>query len=111
MPLEIVHAYDGLQLLTLPAPMVLPLPQAGEAIAGAVLTRAIEATDLGGVSVHRLPVHGSPATVLVERSASAGLVVVGSHGRGELSAFLLGSVSRSVLHRSAAPVVIVRDAE
>lgn len=37
-------------------------------------------------------------------------VVVGSRGRSELHAFLLGSVTHGLVHHSRRPVVVVRDA-
>ena len=60
------------------------------------------------VDVQRLVVRDRPARVLVEQSAQAQLVVVGSRGRGGAAGLVLGSVSHAVLHRADCPVVIVR---
>jgi nucleotide-binding universal stress UspA family protein len=50
----------------------------------------------------------SPTQCLVDASASASLVVVGSRGRGFFSGMLLGSVSQGVLHGATCPVAVVR---
>ncbi|MGA0931776.1 MAG: universal stress protein [Candidatus Nanopelagicales bacterium] len=51
---------------------------------------------------------GSPASVLVEASANAQLVVLGSRGMGGFRGLLVGSVGVQVASSAACPVVIIR---
>jgi nucleotide-binding universal stress UspA family protein len=55
--------------------------------------------------------YGHPAPVLVEESATADLLVVGSRGHGKFTGMLVGSVSIHCVTNAACPVVVVRGDE
>jgi nucleotide-binding universal stress UspA family protein len=81
------------------------------AIAEKTLAEAIDRAvgPESGVSVQRRVVEGYPPSVLVEESADADLLVVGSRGHGTFAEALLGSVSQHCSHHAKCPVVIVRN--
>ena len=72
------------------------------------IVKAVDSPDADRVS--QRVVKGHPAQVLLDAAADAGLLVVGSRGRGGFKGMLLGSVSQHVVARAACPVVVVRAA-
>ncbi|MEI2643140.1 MAG: universal stress protein [Candidatus Nanopelagicales bacterium] len=69
---------------------------------------ALEIAAKHGVNATGTIVVGRPASALVNLSEDAEMVVVGSHGSGGLTGYLLGSVSRQVATHAACPSVVVR---
>lgn len=59
------------------------------------------------VAVEHKIVRGSPVKTLVAESAEAGLLVVGSRGRGGFLGLVLGSVSHGVLHNAECNVAVI----
>ena len=53
---------------------------------------------------------GDPAFAILEQAtvSQADIILMGTHGRGGFSRFLMGSVSNSVLHQAHCPVLIIR---
>lgn len=77
------------------------------AAAAKMLTDAIAEVD-SRAAVHPRVKPGHAAEVLVEASAGAELLVVGSRGHGGFLGALLGSVSLHCLHHAQCPVVVIR---
>ena len=71
-------------------------------------TLAAEVRDHPSVAVERQVVAGSVGQVLSDASEHAGLLVVGSRGRGAFASMLLGSTSQAVLRHARCPVVVAR---
>jgi nucleotide-binding universal stress UspA family protein len=119
-PLQAVHAWSFIPAQPIGDPGMLAvsagdLPgqlEAESEAAGAVLDHAVEVV-LGAepaVAVEPRLLEGDAGELLVAESASAELIVVGSHGRSGFRAALLGSVSRHVVDHATCPVVVVKSA-
>ena len=82
------------------------------AAAGKLLSEAVH--DVFGldpptdVEVVETALPGHPAQVLIDQSAHAGLLVVGSRGHGGFAGTVLGSVSQLCAQHAHCPVVVVR---
>jgi nucleotide-binding universal stress UspA family protein len=61
-----------------------------------------------GFGIEKRVEQGDPATVLIDQSRDADLLVVGSRGHGGFASLVLGSVSQVCAQLAACPVVIVR---
>jgi nucleotide-binding universal stress UspA family protein len=73
-----------------------------DAISSATLDRASD------VPVRARVAQGRAAQVLLDASAGASLLVVGSRGHGGFAGALLGSVSQHCVQHALCPVVVVR---
>ena len=120
-PLRLVHAYQpatipvagaglGGAAIPLPAEDLERLRGVSEAEARRVLADAVlelGADAIGEIEIEQELVEGSAASALIEAGRSAGLLVLGSRGRGGFAGLLLGSVSQQCAQHPPCPVVIL----
>lgn len=108
VPLRALHAWSD--VVVDPAVAVLVDHEAWETEERALLAERLAGWSgkYPGVAVERVVVQDRPARALVQHSADAGLVVVGSRGRGGLAGLVLGSVGQAVLRHAQCPVLVVR---
>ena len=106
--LTVVHAWH------IPASVAMAAPvtpggefQVLEDAASSILDAMAEEASGYGVPVKPVLVQAYPAPALIEHSAGAILLVVGTRGRGGFTGLLLGSVSQEVAQHAPCPVVIV----
>jgi nucleotide-binding universal stress UspA family protein len=110
-----VHAWTYVPPPPLGSPDLLAVP-VGDIAGELELVRAAaerifeeELADVpAGVEVERRLVEGDPGEGIIEESADADLVVIGSRGHGGLKTVFLGSVSNHVIQHATCPVVVVR---
>lgn len=76
--------------------------QMTEALAKAVAEAAAD------VEIEQVIGYGHPAQVLIDQSADADLLVVGSRGHGAFTGMMVGSVSIHCVTHAHCPVVVVR---
>ncbi|WP_051723885.1 universal stress protein [Micromonospora chokoriensis] len=92
------------------APGVWPDDTARRQVDDLVRTAAADAAAANpGLKITGEVYDGPPALVLQERSAEAGMLVLGSRGHGGFGGLLAGSTAVSVAAHAHCPVVVVRD--
>lgn len=96
-----------------PATYGYPIPVSDvswEDLATQAVTDAIAGLgDAGPIEIRYKVMEGNPAHLLVEESAGADLLVVGSRGHGGFVEALLGSTGQHCVHHATCPVVVIRD--
>lgn len=109
--LTVVHAWDvpAYDLIEIPqGAIALPISDIAEdevRLAAEVLAGYRDQYPDVVISEHL--VRGPAAKALVDQSANAALLVVGTRGRGQFLSAVLGSVSNAVLHKVDIPVLVV----
>ncbi|AJW41380.1 MULTISPECIES: universal stress protein [Nocardiaceae] len=109
VPLIAAHTWNSLSQGT---PLSMPgSPDGGESDERLVLAECLAgwSEKYPDVTVEHVVRRGNPAHILIELSRRAGLVVVGSHGRGVVARTLFGSTSSNLTRHAHCPVMICRD--
>lgn len=108
-PLVIIHVTP--QLLTTKEDVIFLLKEelgSREKAGKKYLRKALEIAEKAGVKARTKLLDGSPAEeILKEAEKGYEMLVLGSHGRGKIHEFLLGSVTSKIIHLSKIPVLVV----
>ena len=105
VPLEVVWAWHPSYPVLGPARGYVVECDAAEDAAQAGVEHAIAGLDRSRVTARAVPGRAGP--VLLDASAGADLIVLGTRGHGAVAAALAGSVTRQVAHHTTVPLVVV----
>lgn len=108
LPLDIVHAWSIPATVAVEYGAVLPYDEMRDAH-GRILSGATRRVRDAHPRLHITEIlqEGPAASVLVDASRAAALLIVGTHGRGTLGSLFLGSVSHDVLMNLPCPVAVI----
>lgn len=111
VPLTAVHSWIGDAALGVGATAALVDWEAVAESESAVLAQSLAgwSEQYPNVEVRRVIDRGPAAKVLLNQLGDAQLAVVGSHGRNQFTAALLGSTSQNLLHNAPCPVLVTRN--
>ena len=75
-----------------------------------LLNRTLETLDKGGLTAAKVLARGDAASEIIEhaKASSTDLIVAGSRGLSEVQGWMLGSVTRKLVHYAPCSVLIVR---
>jgi nucleotide-binding universal stress UspA family protein len=81
-----------------------------KALAFEKLNSSIDPKWRDGLSIETVVAEGRPSKAIVEHACKhkGDMIVMGTHGRGPVANFFLGSVTENVLRSADCPVVVVR---
>ena len=110
-PLHVVHVVDvSPAILHLPGDVEVTTEEIARARSESVWSKAGELLDTSPVQAQRINLDGYAGDALVEycEEVGAALLVVGTRGRGRLTANLLGSTSRVAVEHATCDVLVAR---
>ncbi len=109
VPLLVLHGWKRPLLVTGTFPATYDPGQVFEKAAHRVVDDEVArvAKEAADVTVDGRAVRAGAAATLIDASAGASLIVVGSRGLGTFAGHLLGSVSHQVVRHACCPVVVV----
>lgn len=109
--LDVVHVYQPpASLYALDAGFYLAADELAEAERKTVWAPIEKMLDESGLAWNRIDLEGHPASMICAYAEehNADLIVIGSRGRGDLAALVLGSTSHGVIHATPCDVLVVR---
>ena len=80
--------------------------QAAETVLNEVVESVLDGED--DVPIERVMVQGRPGPAVAKAARGAELLVIGSHGHGEIPGMHLGSTAGYCVHHAPCPVLVIR---